>query len=136
MVPFFSGFFILNGVQCMKMNRKVFRQNRLLEIIFEAGYIPTEKELAEMLNVTSRTIHSDLQALKAALSPDAAVDEIRQRLMLRLRARVPKMTDRDLIRLAEFFLTKKSEVKSDVEASVTIKAWNLGEQGASKGTDG
>ena len=94
------------------MARKEIRQRQLLTIILEEGCIPSSSDLARKLGVTDRTIRRDLEDI-ARLIPVTAVEDIEQRLMLRLRDRVPDMKDGDLIRLAEFFLAKKHETKLD-----------------------
>ena len=103
----------------MVMGRKEIRQKQLLQLILEQGFIPSSKELAAVLNVTDRTIRNDLDEISASI-PDVAVDDIRRMLMLRLRKRVPEMKDGDLLKLAEFFLSKKTESKVESKSEVKV----------------
>jgi len=107
------------------MGRKEIRQKHLLQVILDRGGIPSSKELATIFKVSERTIQYDLAEITETI-PDVAVEDIRRILMLRLRKRVPEMKDRDLLKLAEFFLSKKTEVKGEVDATIVIKAWDLG----------
>lgn len=101
------------------MTRKEIRQKHLADIILKRGYIPKTGELAEILGVTERTIERDLKDL-CDLIPDKALEEIKTGLMLKLRDRIPEMQDRDLIKLAEFFLAKRTRVDSKVESDKPI----------------
>ena len=102
------------------MARKEIRQQQLVAIILEEGRIPSTDELAEKLEVTPRTIRRDLEDI-ARLIPSTAVEDIEQRLMLKLRERVPEMSDSDLIKLAEFFLAKRSRIDTQIEGRVEVK---------------
>ena len=101
------------------MGRKEIRQKQLIQIILDHGGIPATVFLAKELGVTERTIQNDLNDINA-LIPDAAVEDIRRMLMLRLRERLPEMSDVSLLKLAEFFLSRKTEAK--VEAKVDVDA--------------
>lgn len=101
------------------MSRKEIRQKQILETILEKGYIPSSKELASILKVTERTIRNDLAEISEKI-PNVAVEDIRRLLMLRIRQRVPEMKDSDLLKLAEFFLSKKTEVKGEVKSEVKL----------------
>jgi len=96
------------------MGRKEARQKQLMQIILDSGGIPATKYLAEQLGVTERTIQHDLNDILEQI-PGAAVEDIHRMLMLRLRERLPEMTDVSLLKLAEFFLSKKTEAR--IEAS-------------------
>ena len=101
------------------VGRKEIRQKQLLQLILERGGVPPTAKLAEVFEVTQRTIQNDLNDIEA-LIPRAAVDDIHKLLVLRLRQRVPEMEDRDLLKLAEFFLSKKSEQTVRTESTHTI----------------
>jgi len=94
----------------------------MLQLILEQGSIPPSKELAMRLNVTERTIRNDLEEISGKI-PEVAIEDVRRMLMLRLRKRVPEMKDRDLLKLAEFFLSKKAEIKGKVEQQIVVKMW-------------
>ncbi len=102
------------------MGRKEARQKQLMQIILDSGGIPATGFLAGELGVTERTIQNDLNDILEQI-PGAAVEDIHRMLMLRLRDRLPEMTDVSLLKLAEFFLSKKSEVRADVSGGLEWK---------------
>jgi len=108
------------------MRARQFRHKQILTYILELGYIPKESELSAKFNVSERTIRSDLEAILEKV-PEVAVDDVRRMLMLRLRKRVPEMKDRDLLKLAEFFLSKKTEVKGHVDTTIIVEGWGFSE---------
>ena len=112
------------------MGRKEIRQKKLFNIIKERCYIPPTKELASLLNVTERTIRNDIAEINEGI-PKVATDELRQIVLLRLRSRALEMKDSDLIKLAEFFLAKKSEVKGELAQKIVVQMWEDDENGSS-----
>jgi len=105
------------------LGKKEIRLKNLKKAILDLGYIPNPAELSQTLKVSTRTVERDLEEISEQI-PEIAVDDIKRTLMLRLRKRVPEMKDQDLIRLAEFFLSKKTEVKGDFQSNVTIECWD------------
>ena len=101
------------------MGRKEIRQKQLIQIILDHGGIPATGLLAAELGVTERTIQNDLNDIKK-LVPAAAVEDIERMLMIRLRERLPEMTDVSLLKLAEFFLSKKSEARVETRGTMTV----------------
>jgi len=102
------------------MGRKSVRQKRLLQIILDYGGIPPTPYLAKELKVSDRTIRNDLNDIDK-LIPKVAIDDIEQKLMFRLRDRLPEMSDLNLIRLTGFFVAKKLETKLETEGALQFK---------------
>ena len=102
------------------MGRKEIRQKQILNIILELGYIPDTCLLAEKCNVSERTIQNDLEAITPSI-PETAKQELHQIVMLQLRKRAPEMSDRDLIKLAEFFLIKMTTTKVESKGELKVQ---------------
>lgn len=103
------------------MTRKEIRHKKMAAIILERGYIPKTGELAQALGVTECTVERDLREL-SDLVPESALEEIKTSLMLRLRDRIPSMKDHNLIKLAEFFLAKKTAIAAAVAAQQQLQS--------------
>lgn len=102
------------------MGRKEIRQRQIINTIIErGGKVPSTPELAERFEVTERTIQNDLNDI-SNLIPDAVIDDIKNMLIFRLRERLPMFSDLNLLRLAEFFMSKKSESKHEVSGPTSI----------------
>lgn len=102
------------------MGRKKIRQKQLIQLILNEGRIPETSVLAKRFHVTQRTIQKDLNDV-AGLIPDTAIEEIRRKLMFELNKRVSNMKEHNLIKLAEFFLAKKTEARVEAKVEGKIK---------------
>ena len=106
------------------MGKKEIRQQKLMKVIAELGYIPRDlNRIADALHASVRTVQRDINEIRDMM-PKVALDDIRDAVVLRIRHRVPDMKDSDLIRLAEFFIPKKRDYKVEGETEVLVKMWD------------
>jgi len=106
------------------MGRKEIRQKQLLKLILEHGGVPSTERLAEELGVTVRTIQNDLHDV-AEMIPEVATEEIEKALFLRIKQRLPEFSDLNLLRLLEYYKSKKSEavVKTEGDLVFKLETW-------------
>lgn len=110
------------------MGKRKLRQNELMRIILKLGYVPkNQSELAELLHVSVRTVQRDINEIKEML-PKVCLDDMKEQAFLQLRGRVPNLKDSDLIRLFEFFVPKKRDIKFRGESEVHVKIWSWSEK--------
>lgn len=104
------------------MGKKQLRQNAIKEIILRSGFKPRTKDLAERFGVTERTIQTDINEIADEIT-DVKIESIFQALLDRLNERthdVDRMSNRDLILLAEFFMSKKRETRVEAQGEINL----------------
>lgn len=82
---------------------------------------PRPSEIMKKYSVSQRQSYYDLEAVTKKLASHINIERLRVQVFGRLERRVPKLEDRDLVRLALGFMPQKVEARVTGSQEITVK---------------